>query len=282
MNQDLKEEIISYLTDRSADLVGVASTKTWAEEGIVPDCYHPDSLWPLAQSVIVMGIQMPLPIVETTPSTQHMELYRTSNRILDNMAFELTLWLNRRGHASIFLSRDGYSRIEVLIEKPAAAFAHIFAAQYAGLGNVGINHTILTKEFGPRVRFVSVFTDAELPPDPMLKETLCIRCGACVEFCPVTAFTISKGELRNKKGKVVADYDKQACGKRSKFLTVKGCYPCGTCIKVCPVGEDRKLYKREKAHQHYRKEVDSLSVGSEDPLYKSWEHIRNHGSWPLD
>ena len=76
--------------------------------------------------------------------------------------------------------------------------------------------------------------------------------------------------------------EKQACGKRSKFLTVKGCYPCGICIKVCPIGEDRKLYKREKALHHYRKEVESISTGSEDPLYKSWEHIRNHGSWPLD
>ncbi|MDY7031940.1 MAG: 4Fe-4S binding protein, partial [Thermodesulfobacteriota bacterium] len=236
---------------------------------------------PLTRSVIVIGIQMPLPIVETTPSAQHMELYRTSNRILDNMAFELTLLLNRKGHASIFMSRDGYARIDVLIEKPAAAFAHIFAAHYAGLGSVGINHTILTKEFGPRVRFVSVFTNAELPPDPTLKENLCIRCGACVELCPVNAFTISKEELRDKNGKVVADYNKKVCAKRSKLLTVKGCYPCGSCIKVCPVGEDRKLYDREKALPHYREEAESLSQGSDDPLYRSWDHIRNHGSLPL-
>ena len=39
-------------------------------------------------------------------------------------------------HASTFFSRDGYANIDVLLRKPAAAFSHTFAAQYAGLGNV--------------------------------------------------------------------------------------------------------------------------------------------------
>ena len=282
IRQKLKEEIIHCLHDRGADIVGVASPKTWWHEGVVPESYRPDSLWPPAKSVIVIGIQMLLPVIETTPSTQHMELYRTCNSMLDNMAFELTLWLNRRGHASTFFSRDGYANIDILIKKPAAAFSHNFAAQYAGLGNVGVNHTILTRQFGPRVRFVSVFTEAELIPDQMLKKRLCIRCGACVDLCPVNAFTISKDELLTKREVVVADYDKLACAKRHKLLRNKGCYPCGICIKVCPVGEDRKLYGRENALRHYREEVESIARGSDDPLYKSWIHIRSHGSWPID
>ncbi len=282
MQQKLKEEIVQYLHDRGADMVRIASVKTWAEVGMVREAYRPSSLWPSSKSVIVIGLQMPLPIVETTPSAQHMELYRTCNRLLDNLAFQLTLWLNRKGHASVFFSRDGYGSIDILIKKPAAAFAHTFAAQYAGLGNIGVNHTILTREFGPRVRFVSVFTNIELPPDKMLKESLCIRCGTCVECCPANAFTISKDELRDQMGKIVADYDKLACAKRSKLLTEKRCYPCGICVKVCPVGEDRKLYGREKALKHYREEVKSLSQARKDPLYNSWEHIRSHGSLPIE
>lgn len=275
MSEYLKKEILEFLHDRGADLVGVASAETWAQTGMVPGPYRPDHLWPPTRSVIVIGLQMPLPIVETTPSAQHMELYRTCNRVLDNMAFDLVRWLNRRGHASIFFSRDGYANIDVLIRKPSAAFAHIFAAQYAGLGNVGVNHAILTREFGPRVRFVSVFTDAKLPADRMLKKTLCIRCRACVECCPVGAFVYREGEL-------VAEYDKRACAERARLLRDRGRYPCGICIKVCPVGEDRKLYGREKALGHYREESDALARDRDDPAYSAWVHVRRHGSWPLD
>jgi epoxyqueuosine reductase QueG len=173
------------------------------------------------------------------------------------------------------MSRDGYASIDVLIKKPAAAFAHIFAAHYAGLGNVGVNHTILTKEFGPRVRFVSVFTEAEVPADRMLKKTLCIRCRACVECCPVDAFTF-------KKDKLVAEYDKRACAERAKVLRNKGRYPCGVCIKVCPVGEDRTLYGRERLLEQYRNEAETLAKDQEAAPYKPWVHIRRHGVWPLD
>ena len=282
MYHNLKNEIARYLYEHDADMVGVASAKTWSQIGMVPEAYKPESLWPATKSVIVIGLQMPLPIVETTPSTQHMELYRTCNLVLDNMAFDLTRWLNRRGYASTFFSRDGYASIDVLIKNPVAAFAHIFAAQYAGLGAIGVNHTILTRQFGPRVRFVSVFTEAELPPDPMLTKNLCIRCGVCVECCPVKAFTITKDALVADKDIVVAEYDKLACAERHKLLRNKGCYPCGICIKVCPVGEDRKLYRREDMLQHYRKEASSLVRNPDDPAYGSWVHIRRHGSWPLD
>jgi epoxyqueuosine reductase QueG len=223
---------------------------------------------------------MPLPIVETTPSVQHRDLYTTCNRRLDDLAFDLTRRLNRQGHAAIPLSRDGYANIHLLIRKPAAAFAHIFSAYYAGMGNIGINNTILTRAFGPRVRFVSVFTDASLPVETAPAERLCIRCGACVRLCPVQALQISKNDLADPNIPV-ATYHRRACAKWARALTERGCYPCGICIKVCPVGEDRKLYGREKTLRHYAKETETpLDTG--DPYYRAWAHIRAHGSGIVD
>ncbi|MBI5013938.1 MAG: 4Fe-4S dicluster domain-containing protein [Deltaproteobacteria bacterium] len=278
----MKEEIVRYLRDQGADLVGVAPVEAWAEKGRVPEAYRPGSLWAPARSVIVIGLQMPLPLVETTPSVQHMELYRTCNRRLDDLAFDLTRWLNRRNAAAFFLSRDGYASLDILLERPAAAFAHNFAAEYAGLGTVGVNHAILTPEFGPRVRFVSVFTEVPLPPDPPLPENLCIRCGACATCCPVAALTIPKERLRSEEPVVVADYDKRLCTERHKLLVKKRCYPCGICVKVCPVGDDRRLYGRENVLPHYLREADALARDPDDPSYRAWTHVRRHGSWPLD
>jgi len=276
MNENLKKDITEFLLDRGVDLIGFASSDRWDKDGRVEASYRPAFLWPPSRSIIVIGLQMPLPIVETTPSVQHRDLYTTCNRRLDDLAFDLTRWLNRQGHAAISLSRDGYANIHVLIRKPAAAFAHTFSAYYAGLGNIGINNTILTRSFGPRVRFTSVFTDVFLPSDAFPAERYCIRCGACSRLCPVQALPISKKDLANSEI-LVAAYNRKACAEWARALTEKGCYPCGICTKVCPAGEDRKLYGREKVLHHYAREVDA-ALNTDDPYYRAWAHIRAHGS----
>ena len=57
---------------------------------------------------------------------------------------------------------DGYFGIKALLKNPVAFFSHRHAAFLAGLGNFGVNNMLLTPEYGPRVRFGSVFTSAEL------------------------------------------------------------------------------------------------------------------------
>ncbi|MBN1671042.1 MAG: epoxyqueuosine reductase [Kiritimatiellae bacterium] len=70
-------------------------------------------------------------------------------------------------------------------------FSHRHAATRAGLGEFGYNNLVLTPEFGPRVRFNSIVTDAELAPDPLITRPICLRrkCKLCIKAC-VTA-TIS-------------------------------------------------------------------------------------------
>jgi epoxyqueuosine reductase QueG len=270
-SQALKEDIVHWCREAGADLVGIAPADRWDEDGRVPPDFRPRALWTPARCVVVLGVEMPLPIVETTPSIVHMELYRTANRKLDLLAYDLTRLLNRQGHASFFFPRDGFSSLKALRRRNAAAFSHVMAAYYAGLGTVGASHCLLTPAFGPRVRLVSVFTAAELPPDPVLGKDLCIRCGACAECCPKKAIAL-------REDRIVGDYDDQACLEMAEELTRRRCYPCGICTKVCPVGADRRLYREKGIRKKYRREARALAANPGDPEYRSWTHIRRHGT----
>jgi heterodisulfide reductase subunit C len=60
-------------------------------------------------------------------------------------------------------------------------------------------------------------------------------------------------------------------------LVKRRCYPCGICTKVCPIGNDRRLYKSKGNRKKYKEEREALAANPEDPMYKSWTHIRKYG-----
>jgi O-acetylhomoserine (thiol)-lyase len=232
---ELKRKIKREATKLGMNLVGVADVRRWEEYGEIGPEFFPQTIWPWSQTVIVLGVQIFLPMLETTPSIVYSELYNTTNRLLDESSYRMANLLNTLGHRAIFFPRDGYGDISVLVERPAAAFSHVMAGKYAGLGTIGFNHTLLTPAYGPRVRLVSVITDADLPADTVLDTELCLDCGICKKRCPVQAFEEQPGAL-------VANMDKHKCAAYHARLKNEYKYPCGVCAMVCPVGLDRKLY----------------------------------------
>jgi epoxyqueuosine reductase len=267
MSGALKARILRKCADLDIPLAGFARASRWDNppfEPWVPEEFRPKAIFPEAQTVIVIGLPVSLPIVETAPSIWYHELYRTVNSLLDQYGYRIATILNEDGLSAAAVPRDGYGSISILKDKPIAFFSHKHAAYLAGLGNFGINNTLLTKKFGPRVRFTSIFTAAVIPPDQIIENPLCIRCMRCVNMCPVKAIS---GETY-PQGLI----DKKTCATRSEALFKRSISPCGLCIKVCPVGEDRKVCNREDPaiYQEDAKEFDRY--------HKAWKHVRNYGS----
>lgn len=253
-------------------MVGFAPVDRWEnppeelphkfDEWIPPE-FWPQTIYPEAQTVIVIGLPVSLPVVETAPSIYYHELYNTVNAALDFKAYELANFLTFKGYPSIFLPRDGYGDIEVILKKPLAFFSHKHAAYLAGLGSFGQNNVLLTHKFGPRVRFTSIFTTAKIEGDPLMVGDLCTRCLACVKECPVNAV--------KRDGDFPPPVDKISCATRSKKLRSEYRSPCGICIKVCPVGEDRKVFNREDVSIYDKEHTPAK-------YKKAWGHVRNYGS----
>lgn len=269
-DRDIKQQVRDFALSLGATMVGFAPVSRWDEFKEVEPAYRPESIWPEAKTVIVLGVPVLLPILETTPSINYVEQYDTANIMLDQIAYRLALFLNGLGYGSIFLPRDGYGDIQVLVEKPVAAFSHVFAGKYAGLGTIGFNHTLINEQYGPRIRYVSVFTQAELAGDPIIDKDLCINCQVCQKLCPSRAFTA-------REDNIIAAMDKVACARYHARLRDEHRYPCGICIKVCPVGQDRKLYNSTNI-KLYLDEKATLENNPDDPAYQGWVHVRRHGS----
>ena len=141
-------------------------------------------------------------------------------------------------------------------------FSHRHAATRAGLGEFGFNNIVLTREFGDRVRFNSVVTNAELDPDPLIDKPICLR-GKCGYLCMKACFM---GAITRRDDPDVRDYrsvdfpideSQIFIDTPSKTDPVK-ChrrrieYPRspvrGDCLRVCPVGAGRHdLHDRLKA-----------------------------------
>ncbi len=272
VSKALKKELLKKCKSLGIPLVGFAPVERWQNppeelpnrlSPWIPEEFWPQSIYPETKTVIVIGLPVPLPIVETAPSIYYHELYKTVNSMLDSKACELANFLVEKGYGAIYLPRDAYGDIKILIDKPFAFFSHKHAAYLAGLGSFGHNNVLLTPQFGPRVRFTSIFTTAEIEPDPIKTKDLCIHCLLCVKNCPADAIP--------KTGDFPPPVDKKLCAIRSAKLLDEYRSPCGICIKVCPVGKDRELFGRK-----------NISIYSKDKkfekYYRAWEHVRKYGS----
>jgi len=58
------------------------------------------------------------------------------------------------------------------------------AAKACGIGEMGLNGKVITKGYGPYMRYAFIITDAPLECDEPLTETLCDGCGECIKACP--------------------------------------------------------------------------------------------------
>ena len=266
----LRTDVTDEVARLGSTLIGFAPVDRWADAGEVPPDYRPDSIWRLAKTVIVVGVPMLLPIVESTPSINYQEMYNASNVLLDQIAFRLSLFLNGRGFPAIPIPRDGYGNLDILLKTMPASFSHVYAGKYAGLGTIGFSHNLINPQFGPRARYVSVFTAAEIEGDPVIARDLCKNCAMCARLCPAAALSANAERLP-------ADFDAIACTKHHQILVSQSRWPCGVCLKVCPIGEDRKLYQRTSVADYLR-EAEALQTDPLDPQYRHLTHLRTHGS----
>lgn len=86
-DEKLKKDIKRKAKQLGANIIGIAPAERWEQRNEIGVSNFPQSIFPFTKSVIVLGVQIFLPMLETTPSIVYSELYNTANRLLDDIAF---------------------------------------------------------------------------------------------------------------------------------------------------------------------------------------------------
>ncbi|MFW5734702.1 MAG: 4Fe-4S double cluster binding domain-containing protein [Oceanidesulfovibrio sp.] len=233
--QELEERARSW----GADCIAVADTARLA--GIET---QPADLLEGYPRAVVMAVRLADGIMDPIsdgPTPLYSQHYQRVNALLDDVATRVAGLLQSHGARALPIPAS-----QILCEKRFYSYiSHKAVAIAAGLGWQGKSLLLVTPEFGPRVRLVTVLTDMDLHPDQPMKNR-CGTCSFCSDACPAGAIRNVKTELHYATRNEAVDID--ACVRQlnrfSKREHVKP-YLCGVCVAVCPWG--RKKSKKTKA-----------------------------------
>lgn len=137
-------------------------------------------------------------------------------------------------------------------------------AEAAGLGELGRNGLLLTKEYGPRGSFAVITTDLPLLTDPPARLGLrefCEDCAKCAVACPVQAIPLGGRKLERGVRKWVAD------GERCYDYLLSN-PKCMACLGSCPFNKPDYLLHRVATYMGTRRNVvtNRLLVWVDDVL----------------
>ena len=108
---------------------------------------------------------------------------------LEEISLEMVYWLEDAGYPALIVppthvdpwryDGDPQKHQSTLISLPHAAVE-------AGLGTLGLNLQLLTREYGPRVLLTAVLCSVDVECDKPMSEALCLgpECGRCLKACP--------------------------------------------------------------------------------------------------
>ena len=211
------------------DLFGVADISKIKNEFRL----SPKTLQDLDKAVClgVMLSHAALSEIEDSPTKLYFHHYRTVNMFLDQAALKLCNFIQKKGYSALAIPA---SQI-VDWEKQAAHLSHKKLGVLAGLGWIGRNNLLVTKQLGSQFRLTTILTNMPVKTDKPVKED-CGSCFLCVKICPA-------GAIKNDP----AGFDHIKCFEKLKDFQKRRLvdqYICGVCVNVCKGRENRSSVRK--------------------------------------
>lgn len=218
-----------------ADLCGIAQMARFVD---APAGFHPTDIYPACRSVIVFAKRLPKGLAAVSPRIINNHLSDIVISELDRISYLGSLEIEKLGGIAVPVPSDApydYWDSDNLEGKGLLSMRH--AALAAGIGSMGKNTLIISKQYGNMINIGAVLTNLDLQSDP-LSEELCIAgCRLCLDNCPTKALD---GRTANQMLCRQFTYSSNQRGF--------GICNCNRCRLVCPraFGKFEKYFKENK------------------------------------
>ena len=253
-----------------AGIVGVGTIDRWMN---APNGHKPRDFLPTAKSCVTIGLPLFRAMatrwrdfmkgsevftdgcwVEGLPNRYRAAqelygrmMYDTVNLELQRQIYLLGRYLDDLGYDVVVLPPTGGGGFnQIMVREMNAICFHQWSPRHAavacGLGEMGLNNAFICPEYGIRVRVTSLFTNAELTPDPLNKiGTVCTKCEQCINACP-QAEEDGIGPFGERyTHELIPGYALEMC------MFNKARCPgaaCNACLVACPVGQRRYISRK--------------------------------------
>lgn len=183
-----KAQIRSRARKLGIDQVGFCSWS--ALEADAPNDDKPARITTDLDTLMVLVKRYPTGVAVSPDASVRQYVTGRTARHLEEAAADLAYWLEELDCPAALLSAAAdLRRQSVAYAGPAGQGSKLLrqAAVAAGLGSLGLNEMLLTREFGPRLFLGGVLTALDVKPDPPFDGELClglVDCGRCASVCP--------------------------------------------------------------------------------------------------
>ena len=214
-------EIKELARQSGADLCGIAPVERFEN---APKGFHPSDIYSGAKSVIAIAVREPESTMYSTSPVPYTFVSEMILKKVFDTTIKMVIELEKRKIVAIPIPSVPYEYWDNVTTTGKGILSLKHAGQLAGLGVIGRNTLLVSKQYGNLIRLGAIITNAKLEGDPLQDFVFCSdSCNLCINGCP-------GGAIEN------STVSQLKCRPNSNYPNGKGetLYACNHCRKVCP------------------------------------------------
>ncbi|ERL64573.1 tRNA epoxyqueuosine(34) reductase QueG [Schleiferilactobacillus shenzhenensis] len=292
---DLKQRIIAASQTIGIDKIGFTTAAPFSElapslaaqrakgysSGFehqnIDERVHPDKIFDQPRSIIAIALAYPSRMHERAPRSEYKRGYfaRASwgidyHTILREKMTRLIAEIKR------LAGEDAAVNFKPMVD--TGELVDVAVAQRAGLGFIGKNGLLITKEFGSWVYLGEIITNIEFAPDTPIP-CQCGDCTRCIDFCPPGAL-LGDGHLNAQRCLSYQTQTKGMMPAEYRPMIRNVIYGCDICQLVCPFNKGKDTAR----HPEMTPDPDRVSPELVPMLTMSNKEFKNRfgalaGAW---